>query len=460
VCVPAPGLAAGAGSGRRSLCERYGEQIEGKLEVGLSAKRIHQDLVAEVGFGGSYDSVKRLCRHLAGARGLPPRRLECEPGEEVQVDFGRGAPLVQGDGRRRYPHLFRIVLSYSRKAYSEVVPRQTTEHFIRALENAFRHFGGVTRTIVTDNLKAAVKKADWFDPELNPKVPAFCEHYGTALLPARPRHPEGKGKVERSVDYAQENALKGRTFTSLQEQNQFLRHWEDTVADTRIHGTTKRQVRAAFEQERPALLPLPLSLFPCFEEGKRTVHRDAHIEVDKAYYSVPVEYLRREVWARWDGRLVRVYNQRFEQIAIHARRPDGKFSTLPEHIPAEKISGIERGTEWMLRRAALMGAHCEEWARAMLANRGIYGLRVLQGLLSLAGKHPARRIDDACRKALACETFRLRDLRRLFALVEEQPELPFLDTHPLIRNLNEYSDLVAGCGADLFPVAHSERHHP
>jgi hypothetical protein len=89
----------------------------------------------------------------------------------------------------------------------------------------------------------------------------------------------------------------------------------------------------------------------------------------------------------------------------------------------------------------------------MLANRGIYGLRVLQGLLSLAGKHPARQINEACRKALACEAFRLRDLRRLFTLPEEQPELPFLDRHPLIRELNEYNALVLGDGADPFPAA-------
>jgi len=446
-------LASGTGSGRRSLCEQYREQIEAKLDLGLSARRIHQNLVEERGFDGGYDSVKRFCQSLGRCLGLPPRRMETEPGEELQVDFGTGAPLVHADGRRQRTHLFRMVLGYSRKAYSEAVLRQTTDSFIRALENGLRYLGGVTRTVVIDNLKAAVKKADWFDPELNPKIVAFCQHYNIAILPARPRHPERKGKVEKSVDYAQENALKGRTFASLQEQNRFLLHWEQTVADTRIHGTTKRQVRAAFEQERPALQPLPPTLFPCFEEGRRTVHRDAHVEVDKAYYSVPIEYVRREVWVRWDGRVVRVYDQNFRQIAIHARKLDGQFSTQPGHIPAEKISGVERGTEWMLRRAGLMGTHCEEWARAMLANRGIYGLRVLQGLLSLAGKHPARQIDEACRKALVCEAFRLRDLRRLFNLPEEQPELPFLDRHPLIRELNEYNALVLGSGADPFPAA-------
>ena len=103
---------------------------------------------------------------------LPFRRMEVEPGQELQVDFGQGAWVIENEKRRR-PHLFRVVLSHSRKGYSEAVWRQTTESFIRCLENAFRHFGGVTRTVVIDNLRAAVSRADWFDPELKPKVVSF-----------------------------------------------------------------------------------------------------------------------------------------------------------------------------------------------------------------------------------------------------------------------------------------------
>ena len=185
-----------------------------------------------------------------------------------------------------------VVLSHSRKAYSEVVFRQTTENLIRCLENAFWHFGGVPKTLVPDNLKAAVLKADWYDPDLNPKLRSFCEHYGTVLLPTKPRTPRHKGKVERGVDYVQENALKGHKFSSLQEQNDHLLHWEATVADTRIHGTTRKQVAKLFqEHERTALMTLPLERFPCFSEAQRIVHRDGHIAVDKSYYSVPPEYL-------------------------------------------------------------------------------------------------------------------------------------------------------------------------
>src|SRR5208337_2264188 len=163
------------------------------------------------------------------------------------VDFGQGAWVVEVE-RRRKTHLFRCVLSHSRKGYSEAVWRQTAETFIRCLENAFRHFGGVTATVVIDNLKAGVIQPDWFDPEINPKLEEFARHYGTAILPTKPAMPRHKGKVEAGVKYAQNNAVKGRRFESLAAQNVFLAHWERTVADTRIHGTTRQQVGALFAQ--------------------------------------------------------------------------------------------------------------------------------------------------------------------------------------------------------------------
>ena len=156
----------GSAAGRRSQCEPWRQRIEAAMvQRGLSAQRIYQDLVFEEKFTGSYDAVKRFVRRLAQQAEPPFRRMECEPGQELQVDFGQGAWVLQ-DGKRRRAHLFRGVLSHSRKGYSEAVWRQTSESFIRCLENAFRHFGGVTATVVIDNLKAGVIQADWFDPEM------------------------------------------------------------------------------------------------------------------------------------------------------------------------------------------------------------------------------------------------------------------------------------------------------
>jgi transposase len=183
---------------RHSYCDRFREMIEAKRAAGLTAQRIYQDLVAEQSFARSYSTVQRYVRRLEQVQPLPFRRLECGPGEEAQIDFGVGAPILTEDHpsggarKRRKTHVFRIVLSCSRKAYSEAVDRQTTDNFIRCLENAFIHFGGVPQTLVIDNLKAAVTQADWYDPDLNPKIRAFAAHYGVAILPTRPRTPRHK----------------------------------------------------------------------------------------------------------------------------------------------------------------------------------------------------------------------------------------------------------------------------
>jgi transposase len=198
-----------------SRCEPFREIILAKLQQGLSGQRIYQDLVGEHGFAARYHSVRRFVRHLGQASPLPFRRMECAPGEQAQVDFGKGAPVIQPNGKRKRPHVLRVILSHSRKGYSEALWRQDTESFIRGLENAFHHFGGVPKTLVPDNLKAAVIQADWFDPDLNPKIQSFCEHYQTTMLPTRPRTPRHKGKVERGVGYVQENGLKGLEFPSL-----------------------------------------------------------------------------------------------------------------------------------------------------------------------------------------------------------------------------------------------------
>jgi len=431
--------------GRRSECEPHREAILVKLGQGLSAQRIFQDLVEDHGFTAGYDSVKRFVRSLGRKSPLPMRRLESAPGQEAQVDFGKGARILTPEGKRRKTHVFRIVLSHSRKAYSESTFRQTTEDFIRCIENAFWHFGGVPRTLVVDNLKAAVKHPDWYDPELVPKLEAFCRHYGTVILPTKPRMPRHKGKVERGVGYVQDNSLKGREFDKLEAQNHHLLHWETNVADTRVHGTTRKQVGKAFrEVEQPALLPLPTERFPFFHEARRKVNRDGHVEVAKAYYSVPPEYLRRTVWARWDERLVRIFNDRLEQIALHVRREPGRFSTHPEHVPREKISGVERGATYLLRKVSFIGPNAHRWAEAMLHARGIEGTRVLQGLISLADRYPASALENACEIALSYGVFRLRPLRQLLKRkAPEQRPLPFLDEHPIIRPLDNYAQVVA-----------------
>lgn len=424
--------------GPASLCDPWREQIKEGLEQGLTIQRIYQDLVQERQFTGSYYAVRRFVLRQVGSQELPFRRMECAPGQEMQVDFGQGAWVIE-NGKRRRPHLFRAVLSHSRKGYSEAVWRQTSEGFIRCLENAFRHFGGVTATVVIDNLKAGVIQADWFDPELNPKLEEFARHYGTVILPTKPAMPRHKGKIEAGVKFAQSNAVHGRTFDSLLAQNRFLSDWEKNVADKRIHGTTRQQVGKLFEEiERPALQPLPVTLFPVFEEARRTVHRDGYIEFRRAYYSAPPEYVGRQVWVRCEARLLRVYNTRREQIALHALAEPGKFTTDPAHLHSRKRHIIERGAEHLLDRCRLIGPLTGTWAEAMHETRGPQSLRVMLGLLQLAEKHPAAELEKAARVATHHGTWRLRDLKRLLELPGNVVQMDFLESHPLIRSLDAY----------------------
>jgi len=427
-----------------SLCEPYRAIIETKLAAGLTAQRIFQDLVRDHGFTAKYHSVRRFVQRLDGGRPLPFRRMECAPGDEMQVDFGTGAPVVGSDGRRRRTHVFRIVLSHSRRGYSEAVWRQTTDAFLRCLENAFDHFGGLPRCLVLDNLKAGVEQPDWYDPELNPKLRSFAEHYGLAILPTKPRTPRHKGKIESGIGYVKGNALKGRVFASLEEQNRHLLDWETTVADVRIHGTIRQQVGTYFAAvEQPALRALPSVRFAFFHEAQRLVHRDGHVEVAKAYYSVPPEYLTRRVWVRWDGRCVRIFNERFEPIAMHVQQEPGHFSTQRVHIVAEKISGVERGAIWLLSQTRAIGAEAARWSEAVIETRGVEGLRVLQGLLALAHKQPHEQLDRACGIALSYRSYRLRTIRTLLDReAPRQESLAFLEEHPIIRRLSEYSELV------------------
>jgi transposase len=433
-------------TGPISDCEPYRAAIQEKLNQGLSGRRIYQDL-AEGKTSPSYDSLKRFLRSLRKNTVLPFRRMEAAPGQESQVDFGSGAPIVGPDRRKRRTHVLRVVLSCSRKAYSEAVYRQTTDEFLGSLENAFWAFGGVTQTVIIDNLRAAVKQPDWFDPELNPRVDSFCQHYGIVILPAKPYTPRHKGKVERGIGYVKDNGLKGREFASLAEENQHLREWEKGVADTRIHGTTRQHVGKVFEQvERPALLPLPAERFPFFHEELRMAARDGHVAVAKAYYSVPPEYVGRQVWARWDGRLVKIFNHRHVQIAVHTRQEPGRFATAPGHIPTEKTSKVEKGTIWLLQQTALLGHEVGLWSQAMLAARGIPGVRVLVGLLALARRHPGANLDRACQIASSHQAYRLRAIRELLRpgipSVGEQTTFEFTQAHPMIRGLGEYDALV------------------
>jgi transposase len=225
-----PGSATPTPSTPRSSAAPFRSAIEEKLALGLTAQRIWQDLTEEYGYSASYESVKRYLRGLD----RPKRAVgvyHSAPGEEGQVDVFRGAPTFRPEtGEWQRPWVFRMTLCCSRHGYEEAVWDQQLETFLRLHEHAFHDFGGVPRIVRQDNLKAAVTRACFYDPDSNDRYVAFGKHWGFTPLPTRPRTPQENGKQERSGGYVKDNALKGRRFESLDAHNAFLRQWNRTVA--------------------------------------------------------------------------------------------------------------------------------------------------------------------------------------------------------------------------------------
>lgn len=430
--------------GPGSSVEPFREIVEAKLQLGLDATRIFHDLAAESGYGGAYDAVKRFVHRLR--RGAPEvfARMEVLPGEEGQVDFGQAAPTLEPiTGQYKRPHIFKMTLSCSRHSYEEVVWRQTVESFIRCHENAFRFFGGVPKVIRLDNLKAGVSRACLYDPEINVLYQALANHYGFTPLPIRPRTPRHDGKVERGIGYTK-NALKGRTFESLEAQNEFLSTWNRTVARLRIHGTTKQQVWSRFlELEKPALASLPADPFPFFKIASRKVHPDGHIELEKSYYSVPHQHVGQRVEVRWDERLVKVLAGG-QVVAVHRRSaPPGAFQTKPDHLPVHKNMRQEQYQARLLAQAERLGPGALGFAKGALERRGPLAFRVIQGCLSLCRQYPKEQVEWACAKALAHGSFRYRTVKELLLRLRPRPhDQALTQDHAIIRPLTDYGRLI------------------
>jgi transposase len=234
-----------------SACEPYVEAIEVGLAQGRNAKAIWQDLVDTYGFTGAYQSVKRFIRKVRGKQS--PEAcvvIETAPGEELQVDYGSGPMVRDGQScKYRRTRLFVLTLGYSRKSVRLLVFGSSSQTWAELHEKAFHRLGGVTRVAVLDNLGEGVLKPDIYDPTVNPLYRDMLRHYNVVALPCRVRDPDRKGKVERGVGHAKNTPLKGLRFESLEEAQTYLDNWETRWADTRIHGTTKRQVAAMFAEE-------------------------------------------------------------------------------------------------------------------------------------------------------------------------------------------------------------------
>jgi len=433
--LPPPGRAPSA-----SACEPFREVIAEALGRGRNAVAIWQDLVDDHGFRSGYASVKRFVLKLRGSTSVEARVvITTAPGEEGQVDYGEG-PMVRdaASGKYRRTRLFVLTLGYSRKSVRLLVWRSSAQVWAELHERAFRRLGGTLRWIVLDNLGEGVITPDIYDPTLNPLYRDVLAHYGVVALPCRVKDPDRKGKVEAGVAHAQKTPLKGLRFESLEPAQAYLDRWEERWADTRIHGTTKRQVSVMFAEEKPALGELPLEPFRYYRYGERTVNLDGCVEVEAAYYGAPPGWIGRKVQAQWDGLHVRVVDLKTGQLLREHLRTRRGFHRIKDQ---DRSSRTPRSTEALLRRAHSAGTHIGTLCEQIHRSEGEPGVRRILGMLALARKHGPAVVDDAAQAALELGSPNYRFVRRY---LERRPPVPLTlrQVDPLIRQLTLYRDLI------------------
>ncbi len=289
-----------------------------------------------------------------------------------------------------------------------------------------------------DNLREGVLTPDIYDPTLNPLYRDVLAHYGVVALPCRVGDPDRKGKVESGVGHAQRTPLRGLRFESLELGQAYLDRWETRWADTRIHGTTKRQVAAMFADERPALGPLPVEPFRYYRYGERTVHLDGCVEVEAAYYGAPPGWIGRRVQVQWNDVYVRLLVPHTGQLLReHLRAPRG-WHRIEE---ADRPARTPPSTRALLARAQTAGPQIGAICASIHQHDGAAGVRRILGVLALAKQHGVAVVEDAAKAALALGVPTYHFLRRY---LERRPPVPLTlrQVDPLIRQLTLYRDLI------------------
>lgn len=378
----------------------------------------------ERGFQGHYSSVYRFIRSLEPGTPDAVVRVEREPGEEAQVDFGdAGLLLDPSTGTPRKAYAFVMLLAWSRHMFVAFVFDQSVASWIDLHRRAFAFFGGVPQRVVLDNLKAGITKASWDDPQVHYTYRECAAHYGFRIAPCRPATPQHKGKVEQGgVHYVKRNFLGGRAPSSLDEANAAVLEWCGTTAGLRVHGTTRQVPLVRFhETEQAQLKPLPVSSYNLGIWKQVKLHRDCYVVFDSAYYSAPFRLVGQQLLVRGGSSSVQLYTSDYQLVATHTRaQHKGQRLTQLDHLPSDKLPGLLRSREGCLVEAERVGAATRQVVQTLLDDEVVDRLYSAGRVLRLAKRFTDARLEAACTRGLAFGDTSYRTLERMLLLQLEQ----------------------------------------
>ena len=398
-----------------SLAE-HRERVATWVQAGISGTAIHAALARNHGFKGSYSAVRRLLQSIDAS--TPPTatcRLDFDPGEAAQVDFGAGPVMTDVmTGASFKTWFFVMTLAWSRHQYVEFVRDQTVDTWLACHRHAFEWFGGVVGRVIIDNPKCAITRACSRDPEVQRAYAECAEGYGFRISPCPPADPQKKGIVESGVKYVKRNFLPIREFRSLADANQQVADWVMAEAGNRCHGTTREQPLSRFASVEKALLsPLPAVPPMLATWVKVTVHPDTHVKFMLCLYSVPFRFVGQLLWLRATQTSVQVFHEH-QLIASHLRLKDpGRRSTVRDHQPPEALAYQLKDPQWCLQEATRIGSACAALVEALFADRVLDNLRAAQGIVGLAKPYSASRLEAACARALSFGSPRYRTVKTI-----------------------------------------------
>ncbi|MDH4074882.1 MAG: IS21 family transposase [Acidimicrobiia bacterium] len=417
-----PHRADGHGEGWAALVARR-DKLDGWVKKDLTGVKICE-LLARDGVVVAERTVQRFIATELGRRrgqGATVRVADGEPGHELQVDFARLGLLADGD-RRRVCHALIFTAVFSRHMFVWLSFTQTTDAVIAGCEAAWRFFGGVFKVLIPDNLTPVVAKADGLAPRFNEAFVEYAQSRGFVIDPARVATPTDKPRVERMVQFVRSSFWDGEHYVDLADAQAKVEAW-CSGAGMRVHGTTQRRPLEQFRaDEAPLLLPAPTGPYDLPIYATCRVHRDHHIEIAKALYSVPGNLLGARVQVRADRRLVRIFH-RSQLVKVHPRQAPGHRSTDPADLPAERTTYALRDIAHLQRLAAGHGEAIGAYAAAVLDTPLPWTkMRQVYALLGLVKKWGPERVNTACQRALDAEAISVPLIGRMLERATENTE--------------------------------------
>jgi transposase len=406
------------------LLEAHQERIRTWIDdEDLTVAKVHSLLVRQ-GTTVPIRTLERFCAQLCGprrGRGTTVRVADGEPGDELQVDFGRMGLLFDADAdRRRVCHALIFTPCVSRYSFVWLCFSQTMADVIDGCEAAWAFYGGVFRTVIPDNMSPIVDKANPLGPRLNQAFVEYAQDRGFLIDATRVRHPQDKPRVERTVTYVRRSFFAGEHFVDRADAQRKAERWCATTAGLRIHGTTACRPAEHFATvEAPVLSPVPSGVYDLPHYATPKVHRDHHIEVAKALYSVPGNLIGRQVDVRADGQLVKIYFGG-QLVKTHPRLAPGGRSTHAEDLPAHKSIYALRDLKRLQSMAACHGPAIGAYAAVILDHPLPWTkMRQVYALLGLVKKWGPTRVDEACRKAADAEAYSVSLIGRMLERATE-----------------------------------------